>query len=74
MLEIKQAFDIFDEDGSGTIDPSELKAAFESLGFKGNKKFIYNILAELDDDYSGGIGFEEFVKIATAKISERDSK
>ena len=25
--EIKEAFDLFDSDGSGTIDPKELKAA-----------------------------------------------
>ena len=30
--EIKEAFDLFDTDGSGTIDPKELKAAMESLG------------------------------------------
>ena len=30
----KQAFDIFDEDGSGSIDPIELKDAFEELGVK----------------------------------------
>ena len=30
MLNIdKRAFDIFDADGSGTIEPSELKEAFE---------------------------------------------
>ena len=30
--EIKEAFNLFDTDGSGTIDPKELKAAMESLG------------------------------------------
>lgn len=68
IKDIKQAFDIFDEDGSGQIDPSELRAAFEQLGFKGNKQFINNILSELDEDFKGGINFEDFLKIATAKI------
>ena len=74
VIEIKQAFDIFDEDGSGSIDPSELRDAFESLGFKGNNRFIYQILAEIDDDGSGGIQFDEFLKLATAKITEKDSR
>jgi centrin-1 len=74
IIEIKQAFDIFDSDGSGQIDPTELREAFEQLGFTGKKKFIYNILAELDEDFSGGIEFEEFLRIATAKISDKDSK
>jgi Ca2+-binding EF-hand superfamily protein len=32
--EIKEAFDLFDSDGSGTIDPKELKSAMQSLGFE----------------------------------------
>ena len=32
--EIKEAFDLFDTDGSGTIDPKELRAAMQSLGFE----------------------------------------
>ena len=32
--EIKEAFNLFDTDGSGKIDPKELKAAMQSLGFE----------------------------------------
>ena len=74
VKEIKQAFDIFDNDGSGYIDPSELKDAFVNLGFTGQGKFVYQILAELDEDGSGGIEFPEFVKLATAKLSDKDSR
>ena len=34
IMEIKEAFDLFDTDGGGTIDPAELKAAMTSLGFE----------------------------------------
>ena len=44
IIEIKQAFDIFDSDGSGSIDPKELREAFLELGWKGNSKFIFKIL------------------------------
>lgn len=57
VLDIKTAFDIFDSDASGVVDPLELKKAFEQLGFAGGNKFVYQILAELDDDQSGGIDF-----------------
>lgn len=58
VKDIKQAFDIFDGDLSGMIDPQELKEAFINLGFSGQNKFVYQILAELDEDQSGGIGFK----------------
>jgi centrin-1 len=68
------AFDIFDGDLSGVVDPQELKNAFVSLGFGGQNKFVYQILAELDDDQSGGIDFAEFLRLATAKLSDKESR
>jgi len=35
------AFDIFDEDASGTIDPKELASAFEQMGLQSQSKLIY---------------------------------
>ena len=74
VRDIKTAFDIFDGDLSGIVDPQELKHAFEQLGFQGDNKFVYQILAELDDDQSGGIEFPEFLRLATAKMSDKDSR
>ena len=51
------------------IDPAQLKEAFINLGFTGQNKFVYQILAQLDEDQSGGIDFDQFLKLATAKIS-----
>jgi Ca2+-binding EF-hand superfamily protein len=55
--DIKTAFDIFDGDQSGFVDPQELKNAFISLGFGGQNKFVYQMLNDLDGDKSGGIDF-----------------
>ncbi|CAD8148496.1 unnamed protein product [Paramecium octaurelia] len=75
VLEVKQAFDIFDGDGSGAIDPQELREAFEASGIKTyHNKFIYQVLGELDTDNSGGIDFEEFLHLATAKVSDKDTR
>jgi centrin-1 len=74
VKDIKTAFDIFDGDASGVVDPQELKNAFISLGFGGQNKFVYQILAELDEDQSGGIDFPEFLRLATAKLSDKDSR
>ena len=75
VIDVKTAFDVFDADLSGILDPRELAQSFVDLGFtSGNNKFVYQILAELDDDQSGGIDFPEFLRLATAKIGEKDSR
>lgn len=46
VVDIKTAFDIFDADLSGILDPKELAQSFVDLGFtSGNNKFVYQILA-----------------------------
>ena len=75
VIDIKTAFDVFDADLSGILDPRELAQSFVDLGFtSGSNKFVYQILAELDDDQSGGIDFAEFLRLATAKIGDKDSR
>ena len=72
--EIREAFNLFDTDGSGTIDPKELKTAMQSLGFEAKNQTIYQMISDIDKDGSGAIDFEEFLDMMTAKISDRDSK
>eukprot|EP00438_Fugacium_kawagutii_P012877 Skav209927 [mRNA] locus=scaffold1253:231861:232907:- [translate_table: standard] len=88
--EIKEAFDLFDTDGSGEIDSKELKVAMRALGFEPKKEdwqymtWLYSALqcfteiqkmiSDVDDDGSGTIGYEEFLKMMTHKILNRDPK
>jgi Ca2+-binding EF-hand superfamily protein len=39
--EVREAFNLFDTDGSGAIDPKELRAAMASLGFESKNPEIY---------------------------------
>jgi centrin-1 len=71
--ELREAFDLFDSDGSGTIDAKELKVAMRALGFEPSKQEIRNMIAEADTDGSGMIDFREFEKILTAKLGQRDA-
>ena len=57
-------------DGSGTIDPKELKAAMQSLGFEAKNQTIYQMIGDIDKDGSGTIDFEEFLDMMTAKMVE----
>lgn len=72
--EIKEAFDLFDTDGSGRIDAKELKVAMRALGFEPKKEEIKKIIQEIDKDGSGQIEFQDFLEVMSFKISERDPR
>ena len=67
LAELKEAFDLFDKDGGGTIDGGELKAAVESLGFDQNNKMTQFLLAEMKDQE---MAFPDFVQLMTAHASD----
>ena len=72
--EIKEAFDLFDSDGSGTVEPRELKSAMVSLGFEAKNATLFHVVTELDKDGSGSIDFEEFLGMMTSQMGDHDSK
>ena len=72
--EIKEAFDLFDTDGSGNIDVKELTVAMKALGCEPKPGEIEKMIADVDDDGGGEIGFDEFLKMMTHKILNKDPK
>ena len=59
---------------AGTIDPRELKAAMQSLGFEAKNQTIYQMIADIDKDGSGSIDFEEFLDMMTAKMVSNSAR
>ena len=72
--EIKEAFDLFDTDGSNTIDAKELKVAMRALGFEPKKDEVRKMIQECDRDQSGVIDFPEFLDMMTQKMADRDPR
>ena len=72
--EVKEAFDLFDTDGSGNIDQKELKVAMRALGFEPKREEIKKMIADVDKDGSGVIDFPEFLDMMTQKMAERDPR
>ena len=72
--EIKEAFDLFDTDGSGNIDAKELKVAMRALGFEPKREEIKQLIAHVSKDGSGVIDYPEFLDMMSAKMQERDPK
>jgi len=58
--EMKDIFKIFDADGSGAIDPKEIREQMISLGFEVDNTTIYQLISDLDSDGSQKIEFDEF--------------
>ncbi|KAM6976591.1 uncharacterized protein cetn2 [Aplochiton taeniatus] len=72
--EIREAFELFDTDGSGHIDVKELKVAMRALGFEPKKEEIKKMITEVDKDSTGKISFGDFLTVMTQKMAEKDSK
>lgn len=66
--EIKEAFDLFDTDGSGRIDAKELKVAMRALGFEPRKEEIKKMIADVDREGTGTIEFHDFLELMTVKM------
>ncbi|XP_023084284.1 centrin-1 [Piliocolobus tephrosceles] len=72
--EVREAFDLFDADGSGTIDVKELKVAMRALGFEPRKEEMRKMISEVDKEGTGKISFNDFLAVMTQKMSEKDTK
>lgn len=70
--EIKEAFDLFDTNKTGTIDYHELKVAMRALGFDVKKPEVVELMNEYDREGTGSIEYADFLDIMTTKIRNRD--
>merc|ERR1711959_342528 len=74
IKEMREAFDLFDTDGGGTIDAAELETAMTALGFTPNKGEINKMVGDLDKDGDGTIDWDEFMLLMGGKMSDKDMK
>merc|ERR1712196_716052 len=72
--EMREAFDLFDTDGSGNIDAKELESAMQALGFEPKKAEIKKMVDDLDKDGDGTVDWDEFVLLMSGKMSDKDLK
>ena len=71
--EIKEAFQMFDTQGHGSIDPKELKAAMMSLGFEKKSPTVYEMICDLEN-IGNEIDFDEFLDAICNKLGNRETK
>ncbi|CAM4934006.1 unnamed protein product [Rotaria socialis] len=70
VQELRDAFNLFDRDKSGTISSSELHQILSALNFKPTDSLVRKVMKEMDIDGNGTIEFNEFAKVM-GRIYER---
>ena len=71
--ELVNTFQVFDEDGSGTIDPVEINKVLEELGLDKRNPFILNLINGLKDK-NKPISQDEFIDIVASRVGETKTK
>ena len=71
--ELREAFNLFDTEATGKIDPRELKSAMQSLGFESKNPTIFNLIGELES-LGREVDFEEFLDGITSKLGDKESR
>ena len=65
--QIKEAFDLFNTEGTGSINSKELEVAKRALGSEPKKEEIHIKLSDTDDNRTSAIEYKEFLKTTTCK-------
>ena len=74
IAEFKEAFQIFDKDGDGSITTKELGTVMRSLGQNPSDDEIRQMIIDVDEDKSETIDFKEFLGLMAKKMKENDSE
>ena len=74
IAEFKEAFQIFDKEGDGSITTKELGTVMRSLGQNPSDDKIRQMIIDVDEDNSETIDFKEFLGLMAKKMKENDSE
>jgi len=71
---LKNAFDTFDVEKKGSIGTVMIGTILGMLGINMTENMLADIIAEVDDDGSGELEFEEFITLAARFMVEEDAE
>ena len=74
IAEFKEAFNLFDKNGDGTITTKELGTVMRSLGQNPTEAELQDMVKEVDVDDNGTIDFPEFLTMMARKMKDSDSE
>lgn len=74
ILEVKEAFNLFDTEHRNLLDARELKASIRALGFDIKKDEIVQIFQDLELEINERIDYQQFLSIMTPKMAQKDTR
>ena len=73
IAEFKEAFSLFDKNGSGTITTKELGTVMRSLGQNPTEAELQDMINEVDTSGKGTIDFPDFLSMLALRMKDADS-
>lgn len=61
---MREAFELFDANKTGTIDLHELKVLMRALGFDVKKPEVIKMVHDVDPSNTGSVDYEQFLEIS----------
>ena len=74
VAEFREAFLIFDTDGSNNISTQELGQVLKSLGQNPTDAELKEMINEVDADGNGTLDFAEFLQLMASKMKQIDTE
>ena len=74
LAEFREAFQLCDRDGDGTIHVDQIGTLFRSLGVNPTEAELQDMINEVDPDGNGICDFPEFVSLMACKMRDTDSE
>ncbi|PVU88843.1 hypothetical protein BB559_004241 [Furculomyces boomerangus] len=74
IAEFKEAFQLFDKDGDGSITTHELGVVMRSLNQNPSDAELNDMINEIDADGNGTIDFPEFLTLMARKMKDTDTE
>mmetsp|Transcript_6145 Transcript_6145/g.6767 ORF Transcript_6145/g.6767 Transcript_6145/m.6767 type:complete len:196 (-) Transcript_6145:238-825(-) len=77
VQEIREAFELFDSDKNGLIDPHEMKVAMRALGFDAKKEEVLRMMQDCtqrDQHHQPLIDLRGFTDLMTDRFAQRDPR
>ncbi|ESL07812.1 centrin [Trypanosoma rangeli SC58] len=72
--QLREAFDLFDSEGTGRVKAPDVKVALCALGYDVSKEELAQLLKQAGGSIVGGVDFNEFYCVLLAKMAQRENR